>query len=46
MLIYSLRAGCLTVWLGFTIIVISICLRLYHSTEEREKVKINLLWTH
>ena len=34
------------VLLGFTIITVVVCIRMFASSEEREKMKVNLLWMH
>ena len=34
------------VLLGFAIITVVVCIRMFVSSEEKEKMKVNLLWMH
>lgn len=36
----------LSVVIGFFLIVVGVFIRLYHSTEERDKCRVRLLWMH
>ena len=36
----------ISVVMGFLLIVVGVFIRLYHSTEERDKRRVRLLWMH
>lgn len=44
--VFSFKAGIVSVALGFIIISAAVGYKLFSSPEEREKVKVSLLWMH
>ena len=35
-----------TIWIGFAIITVAVCIRMFASPEEKERMEVRFLWTH
>ncbi len=46
MAVFSFRAGLPSICLGFAIITVAVSYKLFKSDEEREKLKVRVLWRH